>query len=97
MYRFGSWIEGEMVTGGGRTVYEVRNPFNQELVGTVDFATLDDANHAVQVADRVFHDTMKKLPAYERSNILRKAADLIEHVFHFMRQILHLLEAHCGG
>ncbi|MFC4766216.1 aldehyde dehydrogenase family protein [Effusibacillus consociatus] len=79
MYRFGSLINGEMLVGGGRTTFEVWNPYNQELVGTVDFATLEDANHAVEVAHRVFHDTMKKLPAHERSTILRKAADLLEN------------------
>ncbi|BCJ86275.1 aldehyde dehydrogenase family protein [Effusibacillus dendaii] len=78
MYRFGSFINGEMLVGGGRTSFEVHNPYNQELIGTIDFATLEDANQAVEVAHRVFHDTMKQLPAHERSRILRKAADLIE-------------------
>ncbi|NGQ97082.1 aldehyde dehydrogenase family protein [Brevibacillus sp. SYP-B805] len=78
MLHIGSLINGEERRGDGRTSFEVRNPFNGELVGMVDLATRNDVEEAIQAAHRVFVETMKQLPAHRRSAILRKAADLLE-------------------
>jgi len=74
----GSLINGRVYTGNGRTEYKVRNPYNGELVGSVDFATQEDLVLAIETAQQAFEQTMKKMPAHQRSTILRKSADLLE-------------------
>jgi acyl-CoA reductase-like NAD-dependent aldehyde dehydrogenase len=74
----GSVINGEEFIGDGRFRQEVRNPYTSELVGTIDYATAEDLDHAIETAHHVFHETMKKTPAYERSDILRRTSDLLE-------------------
>lgn len=86
----GSLINGEEIMGGGRTSYEVRNPYNKELVGTIDFATREDLQSAIETANHVFHNTMKKMPAHKRSAILRKVADLLEEQTEDFARLLSL-------
>ncbi len=74
----GSLINGIEVRGEGREEHEIRSPYNGEVVGVVEYGTREDIEQAVQTAYRVFHETMKKMPAYRRSEILRKAADSLE-------------------
>ncbi len=74
----GSLINGKEYSGNGRVQYEVRNPYNGDLVGKVDFATEEDLQLAIETAGQVFEGTMKKMPAHQRSTILRKSADLLE-------------------
>jgi acyl-CoA reductase-like NAD-dependent aldehyde dehydrogenase len=74
----GSLINGKEIAGGGRVKHEVRNPYHNELVGIVHFGTVEDLNQAIETAHGVFHQTMKNMPAYQRSTILRQAADLLE-------------------
>jgi len=76
-YFFGSFINGEE-RKDGRKEMEVFNPFNNEVIGKIFCATSEDIKDAVNTAQQVFLDTMKKMPAYERSKILRKTADLLE-------------------
>lgn len=78
MVNIGNLINGEEYKGNGRAQHEVRNPYNGELVGTVDFATQEDLLLAIESAQQVFEHTMKKMPAHQRSTILRKSADLLE-------------------
>ncbi|MGG3471046.1 aldehyde dehydrogenase family protein [Neobacillus pocheonensis] len=74
----GNLINGKEYKGNGRAGYEVRSPYNGEVVGSVDFATEEDLLLAIETAGQVFEKTMKKMPAHERSTILRKSADLLE-------------------
>lgn len=74
----GSLINGVEVKGGGREAHEIRSPYNGEVVGVVEYGTRADIEEAVQTAHRVFQETMKKMPAHKHSEILRKAADLVE-------------------
>lgn len=74
----GSLINGKEYKGNGRTLYEVNNPYNGELVGSVEFATEEDLFLAIETAQQVFEQTMKRMPAHQRSTILRKSADLLE-------------------
>ena len=64
-------IGGERLTRD-RTL-DVINPYNQERVGTVPLASLDDVRHAYRVA----HAFRPKLSRYERSNILQRASALL--------------------
>ena len=75
---YGSIIDGIERRKEGRKDLEVYNPFNNDVIGKISCATADDVNDAVDTAHRVFQDTMKKMPAYKRSEILRKTADLLE-------------------
>lgn len=74
----GSIIDGEELKGGDRTTQEVRNPYNGEVVGKIEYVTEGDLDRAIATADRVFRETMRNMPAYQRAEILRKSADLLE-------------------
>src|SRR5438552_930600 len=55
---------------------EVRNPYDATLVDTVPQATAEDAQQAIAAAVEGAA-VMRKLPGYERFQILRKAADIM--------------------
>jgi len=74
----GPWIDGRERKGGGRTTREVTSPYDGRVVGRVDYATPDDLDAAIAAAERAFREKMRKMPAYRRAAILRKAADLLE-------------------
>ncbi|MET3506581.1 aldehyde dehydrogenase family protein [Halalkalibacter oceani] len=74
----GSWINGKEITEGGRAQNEVRNPYDNEVIGIVNMATLDDLEAAIVSSHRAFEEAMKSMPAHQRSDILRKAADELE-------------------
>lgn len=74
----GSIIDGQELKGGDRTTQEVRNPYNGEVVGKIEYVTEGDLDRAIATADRVFRETMRNMPAYQRAEILRKSADLLE-------------------
>lgn len=73
----GSIIAGKEIISD-RKELSVTNPFTNEIIGQIFCATEEDVHEAVEIADQVFHSTMKQMPAYERSRILRVAADLLE-------------------
>ncbi|QAS52190.1 aldehyde dehydrogenase [Halobacillus litoralis] len=77
MMRIGSIINGEEVKGENREVLTVLNPYNQEVVAEVVLAVVEDLDKAIEQSFEFFHQTMKKMPAYQRSDILRKTADLL--------------------
>src|SRR5438093_7617136 len=56
---------------------EVRNPYDNSVVDTVPRATADDAKAAVEGAVEGAA-IMRRMPGYERSKILRRAAQLME-------------------
>ncbi|AZV43134.1 aldehyde dehydrogenase family protein [Peribacillus asahii] len=87
---FGSFINGHERKKDGRKDLTVCNPYNNEVIGRISCATADDVKDAVDTAHRVFQDTMKKMPAYERSEILRKTADLLESKAEAFAELLSL-------
>ena len=56
---------------------EIRNPWNDELVGVTSFASDDDLEHAIRAAEDAF-EAMRGMPLYERAAALDKLADLLE-------------------
>lgn len=76
--RIGSIINGQERNESNRETLEVRNPFNQEMVAELALATKTDLDDAITNSFDTFHSTMKKMSAHKRSDILRKAADLLE-------------------
>ncbi|MCI2256124.1 aldehyde dehydrogenase family protein [Domibacillus sp. PGB-M46] len=87
-----SLIEGDPISRAEGKTANVISPFNGEVVGKVSLASAEDAERAIQSAHRVFHETMKKMPAYQRADILRKTAGLLEEQTEEFARIL-VLEA----
>ncbi len=62
-------------TGSART-QEVRNPFSNEVIGTLPVAGPEEVNEAVSAAEHA-RAVMKNLPAHERARILMRTAEAI--------------------
>ena len=67
----GEWRPAE----GGRTL-PVLNPATEERIGTVAHASRGDLDDALAAAERGFHDWRQR-SAFERSKLMRRAADLV--------------------
>ncbi|MBI2738103.1 MAG: NAD-dependent succinate-semialdehyde dehydrogenase [Rhodospirillales bacterium] len=67
----GAWTKG----ANGRTI-PVINPATEEVIGQVAHAEKSDLDRALAAADKGFKQ-WKKVSAYERYKIMRKAADLM--------------------
>ncbi len=67
----GEWVEA---AGGGR--FDVTDPANGDLVGSVPDAGATDVRAAIEAAAGALEE-WKTLPALHRARILRRAADLI--------------------
>lgn len=74
----GSIINGSERIDRESETMEVRNPFNGELVANMFLADEKDMNEAIENSRQAFHKTMKNMPAHERADILRRAAELLE-------------------
>lgn len=66
----GTWRDGE-------NVIEVRNPYDDELIGTVPDGRKKDAQEAIESALEGYEE-MKSLSSYERSQVLRKISKSLE-------------------
>ncbi len=60
---------------GGRTIAVV-NPANGDKIGTVPHASVSDLDRALEAADKGFK-IWRKMSAFDRSKIMRKAADIL--------------------
>jgi acyl-CoA reductase-like NAD-dependent aldehyde dehydrogenase len=69
------FLAGEWVSGNGRR--EIRSPWSGEVVDEVPSATLDDVERALAAAVSGAR-IMAGLTAYQRNEMLRRAADLLE-------------------
>jgi succinate-semialdehyde dehydrogenase/glutarate-semialdehyde dehydrogenase len=67
----GNWTKAR----GGRTI-PVANPATGETIGTVAYADRSDLDHALEAADKGFH-AWRKVSAFDRSKLMRKAANLL--------------------
>lgn len=76
--RRGSLVDGGELAGGGRELHPVINPFAGSSVGEIELALPEDVDRAVEGALLRFRTQMRRMPAYERAAVLRKAADLLE-------------------
>ncbi len=56
---------------------EVKNPFDGEIIASVAQADEKAIDAALTIAVATFEATMRKMPAYERAEILSKASKLI--------------------
>ncbi|HEU4377217.1 MAG TPA: NAD-dependent succinate-semialdehyde dehydrogenase [Hyphomicrobiaceae bacterium] len=70
------YIDGAWVKPTGSKSQEVMNPAKNTPLGELGFASKGDLDKALAAADKGFK-TWKKVSAFERGKILRKAAELV--------------------
>jgi glyceraldehyde-3-phosphate dehydrogenase (NADP+) len=75
--------EHPFLVGGDRRTsdvkVEIRNPYNQEPIAVVNYASAQDAGEAIARAAAAF-ETTRRLPSYTRADLLRRVASLLaEH------------------
>jgi len=70
------FLNGEWREAMSKESLEIINPATEEVIGKVSHARKEDLDIALNAADTAFRD-WKNVSAYERSKILRKAADII--------------------
>jgi len=71
------YINGRPCRSDGQPLYEVKNPFNGELLGRVHLATGADIEAALASAEAAQKSWGRSL-ASEREAVLLKAADIVE-------------------
>jgi lactaldehyde dehydrogenase/glycolaldehyde dehydrogenase len=72
MYIGGRWIDGDTID-----VFEVENPANQQIIGTIPQGTADHAAEAIEAARRA-QPAWAALPAYDRAKLLLALADAVK-------------------
>ena len=70
------YINGEWRNARSGRSSPVLNPATEEVIGTFAHAGKDDLDEALEAADKGFA-LWKKVSAFERSKLMRKAADLL--------------------
>ena len=70
------FINGEWTNAASGKTLPVVNPATGEQIGTVAHAEKADLDRALEAAEKGFH-TWKKVSAYDRSKMMRKAANLL--------------------
>ncbi|GEN52795.1 aldehyde dehydrogenase family protein [Halobacillus faecis] len=76
--KIGSIINGEEFREDDRETMTVKNPYNAEVVADLALAKEEDLNKAIDISYDTFHQTMKKMAAHDRADILLKASQLLE-------------------
>jgi acyl-CoA reductase-like NAD-dependent aldehyde dehydrogenase len=66
----GKWVETERYV-------PLKSPYNGEVISNIGQASIEDAKRAIEYADLAFQE-FKKVPAYKRADILKKAVHLLE-------------------
>jgi succinate-semialdehyde dehydrogenase/glutarate-semialdehyde dehydrogenase len=70
------YIDGSWVKPSGDKTQDVMNPATSKAIGTLGHVSKGDLDKAIAAADKGFK-TWRKVSAFERGKILRKAADLV--------------------
>jgi len=70
------FINGEWRDALAKENLEIINPATEEVIGKLSHARKEDLDLALVAAEKAF-DSWKNISAYERSKILRKAADIV--------------------
>lgn len=71
----GIWINGTERPGRSGAVLEVRNPYDDSLIGTIVTGSREDVAEATEAAETTFRSVMRVMPRFERARILRAAAE----------------------
>ncbi len=67
---------------------EVKNPYNQELIGKLPKPTKEEIEQCFLSAKLAYDDYMKRMPAYERAEILYKVAELINSNYEELARLI---------
>ena len=70
------FLNGEWRDALAKESLEIINPATEEVIGKVSHARKEDLDIALTAAEKAFN-SWKNVSAYERSKILRKAADIV--------------------
>jgi succinate-semialdehyde dehydrogenase/glutarate-semialdehyde dehydrogenase len=70
------FLNGEWREATAKESLEIINPATEEVIGKVSHARKEDLDIALNAAENAFN-SWKNVSAYERSKILRKAADIV--------------------
>ena len=70
------FLNGEWREAVAKESLEIINPATEEVIGKVSHARKEDLDIALSAAEKAF-DSWKNVSAYERSKILRKAAEIV--------------------
>ena len=70
------FLNGEWKNSLSKETLEIINPATEEVIGKVSHARKEDLDLALKAADNAFNE-WKHVSAYDRSKILRKAADIV--------------------
>ncbi|WP_010543587.1 NAD-dependent succinate-semialdehyde dehydrogenase [Sphingomonas elodea] len=71
------WIDGQKLSGDGRATSDILNPFDGSVLGAMPHATAADLQAALESSQRAFQQ-WRKVPAWERSEIILNATALIK-------------------
>jgi succinate-semialdehyde dehydrogenase/glutarate-semialdehyde dehydrogenase len=80
------FIDGKWLSGEGRKTEEVINPATGKALGTLPHASTADLQAALAAAETGFAQ-WKATSAYDRSKIMRKAADLLRERFDHVSKV----------
>jgi lactaldehyde dehydrogenase/glycolaldehyde dehydrogenase len=77
VYRGQMFINGQWTEGSARDVFEVENPANQRIIGTIPQGGAEDAAAALEAARRA-QPGWAALPPFERAKLLFALADAVK-------------------
>ena len=93
------YIDGKWRPAASGKTIPVLNPATEEVVGTVAHAGKADLDEALAAADKGFK-VWRAMSAYDRSKVMRKAADLIreraEKRTNFLIHVVRVVESSCN-
>ena len=81
------FIDGQWLSGDGRTGEDVINPATEKPLGHLPHATTADLDRALEAAKKGFA-VWRATAAYDRAKIMRKAADLMRERYDAISKIL---------
>ncbi len=70
------YINGEWKKSSSGNVIEIKNPYNKEIVGSIQACTVQEVDEMVHVARKNI-ECWDQVPIKERANVLRNAAEII--------------------
>lgn len=89
----GHYINGQAVLGNGANSFSVINPATEQVIATVNGATLGQVDAAMQAASAAFQGVWAQTTPMERGQCLNRLADLLEK----HNEELAQLETLCSG
>ncbi len=76
----GEWVEK-------KKKIDVLNPYDNSLVDTVPYGTVDDIDKAIEIAQKGY-EINRNLPSHKRISILKKTADIMESRYEELAQTI---------